>query len=76
MLMLANNVYPDQLASSEASWSGSTLYSVKGKFFLRENHAVCLSGQIWYFVTEHLYSKACVKWPLKYKQNKDSNDKW
>ena len=28
-LVLANNVDPDQLASEEANWSGSTLFDIK-----------------------------------------------
>ena len=30
--MVENNVAPDQMASSEASWSGSTVFSKTGKF--------------------------------------------
>ena len=29
----------------------------------------------WYWVIR-IYSKICVKWPLKNRQNKDLNDKW
>ena len=28
---MANSAYPDQLASSEANWSGSTLFAKQGK---------------------------------------------
>ena len=24
----------------------------------------------------HMYSKTCLKWPLKNRQNRDLNDKW
>ena len=42
------SVDPGQLASDEANWSGSALFSKEGKEFQKVMHTVCLFGQIRY----------------------------
>ena len=66
-----NSVDPDQLAlaSSEANWSGCTLYSKEEIEFWNAMCTVHLLDQIG-------YSKPCVKRPLKNRQKKSLNDKW
>ena len=49
----------------------------------RKNLSVCETGQVHVWGAKRIwkksvnkYSKTCVKWPLKNRQNKDLNDKW
>ena len=35
MYLIANSADPDQLASSEANWSGSTLFAKAGYIYIR-----------------------------------------
>ena len=39
---MANSADPDQLASEEASWSGSTLFAKAGQIWVQQE-----GGQIW-----------------------------
>ena len=75
---------PDQKASSEASWSGSTVFSKKNikKYGLNRTRIKILpchmikdkyKHQIW--VHTCTVTKPCVEWPLKDRQDKDLNDK-
>ena len=43
-MQMKNNLDPDQLASDEASWSGSTLFSKSIKKFEKVMYIVCLLG--------------------------------
>ena len=56
-ILWIKSVVSDQLASSEASWSGSTLFSKEGSEFWKSY--VCLLGQIWALSRENLSSGVC-----------------
>ena len=46
--LMANSADPDQLDSSEANWSGSTLFAKAGYNRVQEDKVKVCLGYIWY----------------------------
>ena len=59
---MANSAEPDQLASSEANWSGSTLFAKTGYIRVQQDKGQCLSQPVF-----NLFNPAGQNWYL-YKQ--------
>ena len=53
--------------------TASSFHPVKYMYSSESIYTVCLSYLIW---INTVYSKTCLKRPLKNRQNKDLNDKW